>query len=49
MSWFAAQRFCHVGGWMLGAVTGAAMEKEMMRHWQAKLGECHVSQQLLET
>jgi len=39
MSWFAAQKYCHAGGWTMGAVTGAAMEREIVRHWQTKLGQ----------
>jgi len=40
MSWFAAQKFCNAGVWSMGAVTGAAMGKELVRQWQAKIGQC---------
>jgi len=49
MSWFAAQKFCHSGGWTMGAVTGAAMEREMVRQWQAKIGQWQLRTQLAAT
>jgi len=49
MSWFAAQKFCHSGGWMMGSVTGAAVEKELVRQWQAKIGQWQQRPQLAAT